>query len=151
MSKVAIEFIGGPVVRMIDSYCWSAENGFVQDVDVETAANLITYPIAEQFRVKPGQPKPTKAVISTLARLLGSEVAETEALFTGVPAAVPVPELTDLPGLSEARAAELAEKGVGSVADLATLNEEGVKTLASQVGASKGEIESWVANAAAKL
>lgn len=148
MNKVAIEFIGGPVVRTIDAYVWSEENGFVQDVDLETAADLISYPIADQFRVKPGQPRPTKAVAGKLAELLGLKVKEVEALFGGKPAAVPVPALTDLPGLTPDRATELAEHGVGSVAALAALNQDDVDALASKVGASKGEVNRWAAAAA---
>jgi hypothetical protein len=40
-----IQYTGNASVRRVGSYTWSKENKFIQDVkEVETAANLLTYP-----------------------------------------------------------------------------------------------------------
>jgi len=81
-AKVEISFIGASnIIRVIDDYVWNKENGFVCAVDLETAANLLTYP-RPQFAATPGQ-KPTAAVIKTLAELTSLSSSDIKALFGG--------------------------------------------------------------------
>jgi len=50
-----IRYIGQATVRILGPYTWSPENGHVQSVDAETAANLLTYP-RPQFQIDPDEP-----------------------------------------------------------------------------------------------
>ena len=42
-----IRYIGKSQVRVIGEYRWDANNEFIQDVDTELAADLLTYPRPE--------------------------------------------------------------------------------------------------------
>jgi hypothetical protein len=49
-----IKYAGPATVRVIDPYRWSKENGYVQDVPNEVAADLLTSPDNE-FRLADGE------------------------------------------------------------------------------------------------
>lgn len=85
---IQIQFVN-PVVgeRIIGNYRWNASNKFVTAVDVETAANLITYPKPHFVAVK-GQAL-TPATIKKLAELTKVSEEEVRALFAAEPAAAP--------------------------------------------------------------
>jgi predicted flap endonuclease-1-like 5' DNA nuclease len=57
--------------------------------------------------------------------------------------------LTGLHGVGPQRAAELALAGIGSLTDLAALDEDGIARLAEGIWASARQVEGWVAAARA--
>lgn len=57
----------GRWVRILGDYTWKPDNGYLQDVDIDTAAGLLTYP-KPQFTLN-SKPKP--AALTALAVKLG--------------------------------------------------------------------------------
>lgn len=142
MSKatVKIALTPGPVVRTIGDIEWSAAAGWVQDVPLELAADLLAYP-------HPGwslAESPAAETRKRLADLLGVEpgniVVPGEAMRRR-------PTLLEIVGDAE-RAAQLKELGVG-VSDLTRLAEKDVTDLAFRSGATAAEIAGWVEQAKA--
>ena len=86
---IQIEFVDRGVIgeRIVGKYRWDASNGFVTGVDVETAANLITYP-TPQFAAVKGQGV-SAAAIKKLADLMNVKEEEVRALFAAESAAAP--------------------------------------------------------------
>lgn len=135
--KVRLE--PGPVVRVIGETEWSEKAGWVQPVDLETAANLLAYP-------RPGwslAEKPTAAQRKALADLLG--VAPENIAMPGEPVRL-TPTLAEVTGDRE-RAEQLAEMGI-TVKGLARMGEPEIRDLAFRSGATAAEIGRWVAAAA---
>lgn len=81
--------------RVLGGYVWEEANGYVVDVDAETAANLLTYP-RPGFAVAPDEP------------LLALEGANPENLSALVLAGVA--NVAELAGLSKARQKRVAEE-----------------------------------------
>lgn len=81
--------------RVLGGYVWEEANGYVVDVDAETAANLLTYP-RPGFVVAPDEP------------LLALEGADPENL--AVLALAGVASVTELARLSKARQKRVAEE-----------------------------------------
>jgi len=79
--------------RMAAGYCWSAENGFVQDVDAGMAANLLTLP-GQDFVVDAGEP---------LRQIGGLPGLEVELALAGIGS------LAELAGLDRNEAGRLAQ------------------------------------------
>ena len=50
---VSVRRLAGPLVHTIGEYVWSEANGFTAEVDVETAAGLLTEPRG-RFSLAPG-------------------------------------------------------------------------------------------------
>jgi len=79
--------------RAAVGYCWTAENGFVQDVDAGTAANLLTLP-GQDFVVDAGEP---------LRQIGGLPGLEVELALAGIGS------LAELAGLDRNEAGRLAQ------------------------------------------
>jgi len=47
---IGVRYIGLSTVRIIQPYVWNEENKYVQDVPLEKAAELVTYP-GQQFEL----------------------------------------------------------------------------------------------------
>ena len=142
--EVQIRFVGHGGIRELDGYRWDPENNHVCSVDLETAAKLLRYP-HPQFHLVKNQPM-TAATQAKLAELIGFKPADIERVVETV-AVPPQPKITDLKGIGEARAADLAAQGVTSLADLAKQDDEGIKNLSANTGASRSEIVAWVKQA----
>lgn len=78
---IEIKYIGTGE-RQIGEHVWNQNNGFIQAVETELAANLIAYPRPGQFQLVPNQ-KLTKKDKTDLARLLGVSEEEVTRLFSG--------------------------------------------------------------------
>lgn len=88
---IKLKFVGSGLIgeRIIGNYIWNKANSFTEEVDVETAAKLITYPKADQkFVVVAGQ-KVSPTTISKLVELTGASEAEIKALFAAAEPSVP--------------------------------------------------------------
>lgn len=142
MAKVKIRFVGHHGRRILDDYEWNPENNHICPVDIQTAANLLTYPRPDFHLVKDQQM--SDATAKQLADALGVAKSDIDKVIVESEPVVPSPKLTDIPGIGEARAEELAEKGVKEVADLAALDKDGIEKLARNTGASRGQLQEWV-------
>lgn len=141
---VKVRYVGSSGVRQLDGYEWNAGNLYVQRVSPATAAALLTYPRAGQFALI-AQPPLAAETTAALAAALGVTAEEITALLAEAPV-VPVPALTEV-GVSVTRAAELAALGVTDVAGLAALDADGLESLATRSGATRGQIHEWAAKA----
>lgn len=149
---VVFEFVGsGSVVREYNSYIWNEENKHQCRVDLATAAELITYPKKDRFKVVPGQylsPESVKA----LAHLLSTEMEEVQAMFASEKPEYPTvhlppPPLSAVPGISEARQVDLLEYKIGDAAVLAGLTEAAMDDLSPKIGVPVSVLKDWVAAA----
>lgn len=89
MSDILIRFVGHAGIREIENYRWDPENNHVCPVDVETAANLLTYPRPDFHLVKGQRMSP--ALQKKLAELLGIDVSEIKVLVETVDTKPPKP------------------------------------------------------------
>lgn len=105
-----IRYVGLAGLRVLGAYRWEPKNGYVTEVDAQTAAELLTYPRPD-FVLDTDEP------------------------------------LTTIDGIGPQRAVELALAGVGSIADLAGLDEAGMERLAQAIAASEEQVTGWVAAA----
>lgn len=139
---VGVRRLPGPVVHTIGEYEWSAANGFVAEVDVATAASLLTEPRG-RFSLAPGL---TAAGRKALAEEMGVEpkniVMPDDAPDEPAPAPVSVSSIT-----GGKRALDLAGLGVTEARHLAALDDEGIERLAVSSGASRDEVRAWAAQA----
>ena len=139
---VGVRRLSGPVVHTIGEYEFSEANGFTAEVDIETAAGLLTEPRG-RFSLAPGL---SAAGRKALAEAMGVEpknivVPEADA---PPPAA---PEVTVSNIVGGKRAPELAALGLTEARQLAALDDEGSERLAVASGASRDEVRAWVAQA----
>ena len=135
--KIKMALQPGPVVRVIDGIEWSAGAGWVQEVPIDLAANLLAYP-------HPGWSlgeRPSPAARKALAERLG--VAPENIVAPGEPVRFG-PSLADVVGRE--RAGQLAEMGIG-VKKLAALTAGEITDLAFRTGATAAEIGEWVVRA----
>jgi predicted flap endonuclease-1-like 5' DNA nuclease len=138
--KILIRFVGHNGVRILGDYEWNPENNHIVAVDAETAADLLTYP-RPQFHLVQDQ-EMSSGDAQALADALGVAKAEIDKVVTTSSPAPP--KLTDIDGIGEARREELAEQGVDSVSALAAQDDDGIEHLATNTGASRGQIREWV-------
>lgn len=141
---IGVRRVAGPVVHTIGEYAWGADNGFTAEVDVATAAELLTEPRG-RFSLAPGL---SAAGRKALAEAMGVEpknvvVPEEDA----PPPAAPVVTASQIVGGK--RGPELAALGYTTAAHLAALDDEGIEKLASAAGASRDEVRGWVKQAQA--
>ena len=140
-TTVRIGMEPGPYRRELGEYVWEAANGFTADVDVATAANLLTYP-GGGYRLAE---RPRPAAIKALADAMG--VDPRNLVLPGETAA-PVKVARSLADVTGGRwAAQLAEHGVRLPEQLAALDEAGAAALAVASGASLDEVRAWVEQA----
>lgn len=142
-TKVTVKRTPGPVRHEIGDYVWEEANGFVQDVDVETAAQLITSPKA----VFTLAGKPTPAGLKALADALGVE--QRNIVWGDAAAAPETPPVTISQIVGGKRAMELAALGMTDARQLAGLSDEGIEALAVASGASRSEVRAWAKQAKA--
>jgi hypothetical protein len=74
MKTVAIRYEGSSGVRIVKPYRWDASNDHVVDVDVDTAANLLTLP-GDDFVIAT---MPDDDVVDQLEQLIGATIAPLE-------------------------------------------------------------------------
>lgn len=129
----------GPYRRELKDYVWEAANGFTAEVDIQTAAELLTHP-SQVFSLAE---RPSAAVRKALADALGVKPENIAA--PGETAAPPETTVSQIAG--GGRAPALAELGITRVAQLAALDEEGIERLAVATGASRAEVKGWVEQA----
>lgn len=73
-TTVSLRYTGSPlVVRTIGEHSWSAENGYVTDVPLELAADLLTSREADEWELAANQPAKVK---KELAEMMGIAPAE---------------------------------------------------------------------------
>ena len=87
---VAIKFVGHGVIGewTIGEHTWNAETKFTQNVSVELAAQLITYPKPGRWAVAPDQ-KVSETTIKKLVELTGGNETEIKALFAAATSVAP--------------------------------------------------------------
>ena len=139
---IGVRRLAGPVVHTIGDYEWSEANGFTAEVDVDTAAGLLTEPRG-RFSVAPG--------LSAAGRKALSEAMGVEPKNIYVPEAdappPAAPEVTVSNIVGGKRALDLAALGVTEARHLAGLDDEGVERLAGSSGASREEVRAWAKQA----
>ena len=139
---IAIRRLAGPVVHTIGDYEWSEANGFTAEVDVDTAAGLLTEPRG-RFSLAPGlSPAGRKA----LAEAMGVEPKNIIVPEADAPAPT-APEVTVSNIVGGKRAPELAALGITEARHLAGLDDEGIERLAVSSGASREEVKAWTKQA----
>ena len=139
---IGVRRVAGPVVHTIGDYEWSEANGFTADVDVDTAAGLLTEPRG-RFSLAPGlSPAGRKA----LAEVMGVEPKNIIVPEADAPAPT-APEVTVSNIVGGKRALDLAALGINEARHLAALDDEGIERLAASSGASREEVRAWVKQA----
>ena len=139
---IGVRRLSGPVVHTIGEYEWSEANGFTAEVDIETAAGLLTEPRG-RFSLAPGL---SVAGRKALADAMGVEPKNIYVPEADAPAPT-APEVTVSNIVGGKRALDLAGLGVVEVRHLASLNDEGIENLAASSGASREEVRAWVKQA----
>lgn len=140
---IAVRRTPGPVVHTVGDYEFSAGNGFTAEVDVETAAGLLTERY-QRFSLAPGL---TAAGRKALAEALGVEARNIVVPEEGAPP--PRPEVTVSQIVGGRRGPELAALGITAAGQLAALDDEGIEKLATASGASREEVRGWAKEARA--
>ena len=139
---IGVRRLAGPVVHTIGDYEWSEANGFTAEVDVDTAAGLLTEPRG-RFSLAPGlSPAGRKA----LAEVMGVEPKNIIVPEADAPAPT-APEVTVSNIVGGKRALDLAALGINEARHLAALDDEGVERLAVSSGASREEVKAWTKQA----
>ena len=139
---VSVRRLAGPLVHTIGEYEWSEANGFTAEVDVDTAAGLLTEPRG-RFSLAPGlSPAGRKA----LAEAMGVEPKNIVVPEADAPAPT-APEVTVSNIVGGKRALDLAALGINEARHLAALDDEGVERLAVSSGASRDEVKAWTKQA----
>lgn len=136
---IAIRRLPGPLAHTIGSYEWNEANGFTAEVDVETAAGLLTEPRG-RFSLAPGL---TQAGRKALAEAMGVDAKNIIVPDADAPPPA-APEVTVSNIVGGKRAPELAALGVTEARQLAGLDDEGIERLAATSGASREEVRAWV-------
>ncbi|MCP5018648.1 MAG: hypothetical protein GY938_25715 [Ketobacter sp.] len=153
MTTVHIKYIGSSGLRIWDSNdptapVWNAENNFICEVDLETAANCLSYPRPD-FVPAPGH-SVSKESIAALAELIGVKPENIAGAFeAGAQPAAPVVALADITGPQ--RAGELKAAGITDTQTLAALSDAKLKGLSRKVGASLAELTAWKSAAKDRL
>lgn len=137
-TTVRIRHAAGPVRRELKGYVWEEANGFTAEVDIPTAAELLTYPTGAFSLAE----RPSAAARKALADALG---IKPENVVVPEQAGPKAPSITNIVG--GRRAMELAELGITDARHLAALDDEGIERLASASGASRDEVRAWVVQA----
>jgi hypothetical protein len=135
---IGVRRLPGPVVHTIGEYEWSAANGFMTEVDIETAAGLLTEPRG-RFSLAPGL---SVAGRKALAEAMGVEPKNIVVPEADAPPPT-APEVTVSNIVGGKRAPELAALGVTEARQLAALDDEGIERLAVSSGASREEVRAW--------
>ena len=139
---VGVRRLPGPVVHTIGEYEWSAANSFMTEVDIETAAGLLTEPRG-RFSLAPGL---SVAGRKALAEAMGVEPKNIIVPEADAPAPT-APEVTVSNIVGGKRALDLAALGINEARHLAALDDEGVERLAVSSGASREEVKAWTKQA----
>ena len=135
---IGVRRVAGPVVHTIGDYEWSEANGFTAEVDVETAAGLLTEPRG-RFSLAPGlSPAGRKA----LAEAMGVEPKNIMVPEEGAPPPT-APEVTVSNIVGGKRAPDLAALGVTEARHLAALAAAGVDRPAASSGAGRERVGAW--------
>lgn len=138
-TTVRIKHAAGPVRRELKGYVWEEGNGFTAEVDIPTAAELLTYPSGAFSLAE----RPTAAVRKALADALGVKPENVV-----LPQEMPEPKAPSISNIAGGRRAlELAALGITEARHLAALDDEGIERLASASGASRDEVRAWVTQA----
>lgn len=143
--KIKIAMTPGPYRREMGDYVWEGANGFAVDVDIVTAANLLTYP-GGGYRLG-ARPKP--AAVKALAEAMGLEPKHLILPEEGQ-AAPDEPERTVAQITGGKWAMQLTGHGIHKPAQLAALDDAGIDNLAAASGASRAEVQAWVKQANSK-
>ena len=139
---IGVRRVAGPVVHTIGDYEWSEANGFTAEVDIDTAAGLLTEPRG-RFSVAPGL---SAAGRKALAEAMGVEPKNIYVPEADAPAPT-APEVTVSNIVGGKRALDLAALGINEARHLAALDDEGIERLAASSGASREEVRAWVKQA----
>lgn len=80
-ATVAFRWTGSRIwQRVIEPYIWKASNNFTQEVDLDMAAALLTYPIKGEFVPVEGQSF-SENTLQQLAEKMGGDVSEVKGLL----------------------------------------------------------------------
>lgn len=130
-----IKYVGKSAVREISDergrFVWASDVDYAVDVPASLAAELLTYP----------RPEFVPDISDPLCRLAGL-VADVN----GMPVEFGVGGVDKLRQIQEqliSRLAALALAGVGSLADLAGLNDKALKQAAQDAGIVPAALEKW--------
>jgi hypothetical protein len=129
----------GPYRRTLGEYVWEAP-GFTADVDIATAAELLTYPGGGYWLGA----RPTAAALKALGEAMGLDPKNIV-----LPADAPAAERTVAHVTGGKWAMQLSEHGIRRPEQLAALDEGGMEQLATASGASLDEVRAWVKQARA--
>ena len=121
---VSVRRLAGPVVHTIGDYEWSEANGFTAEVDIDTAAGLLTEPRG-RFSVAPGL---SAAGRKALAEVMGVEPKNIMVPEEGAPPPT-APEVTVSNIVGGKRALDLAALGINEARHLAALDDEGLSLI----------------------
>ena len=132
----------GPVVHTIGEYVWSEANGFTAEVDVDTAAGLLTEPRG-RFSLAPGLSPAGRKALAEAMGVVPKNIYVPEA--DAPPPAAPEVTVSNIVGGK--RALDLAALGINEARHLAALDDEGVERLAVSSGASREEVKAWTKQA----
>lgn len=135
--SIRIRRLPGPLTHTIGEYVWNEANNFTAEVDVETAAGLLTEPRG-RFSLAPGL---SAAGRKALAEAMGVELKSIVVPEDDAPAR-PAATVSSIVGGK--RAPDLAALGVTEARHLAALDDEGIERLAASSGASREEVRAWV-------
>lgn len=142
--KIRIAMTPGPYRRELGDYVWDEANGFAADVDIATAADLLTYP-GGGYRLST-RPKP--AAVKALAEAMGIDPKNLVLPAEGETTAPPTePERTVAQIAGGKWAMQLTGYGIYKPEQLAALDAAGMEQLAVQSGASREEVKAWVKQA----
>lgn len=137
-TMVRIAMRPGPYRRVLGETVWEEANGFTAEVDVATAANLLTYPGGGYWLAA----RPSPAAVKALAEAMGVEVKNLV-----LPADAAAAERTVAQVTGGRWAMQLTEHGIRRPEQLAALDETGAEQLAAACGASLDEVRAWVKQA----
>ncbi len=138
---VSVRRVAGPLTHTIGDYTWDAANGFTTEVDVDTAAGLLTEPRG-RFSLAPGL---SVAGRKALAEAMGVEPKNIVVEDAPPTAAAPPASASSIVGGK--RSLDLAGLGITEARQLAALDDEGIERLAATSGASRDEVRAWVSQA----
>jgi hypothetical protein len=135
---VKIAMRPGMYRRVLGEYVWAEANGFKADVDIPTAAELLTYPGGGYWLGE----RPRPAALKALAEAMNIDPRNLV-----LPAEEKAAERTLDQVTGGKWAMQLSEHGIRRPEQLAALDAAGQEQLATVSGASLDEVRAWVQQA----
>lgn len=125
----------GPYVRRIGGYEWSHKAGWTQDVDLNVAAELLTYPRPD-FQLAA---KPSGDARKGLAEIMG--VSPESLVLPGDPVRL-TPTLSEVAGRDNALI--LSAHGIGTLKALAGISDDAAERLLADTIIERSDLSAWL-------